>query len=423
MYICIDFLEKLMSKYYDSDNSGFIEEPSARMNSEYSDFRKLPSGSYCDIFVASRYGKKYFVKTLKPNYSSDPKYQELLQKEFGILMSLQHDSIVKAEEWACIDSYGNCLVMEYIEGVTLKDFIAREDADASTKLCLIKETLRALDYLHGKQIVHRDLKPANIMVMPDRRHIKILDFGLSDSSSYEILKQAAGTPGYLSPEQQCGGELDIRNDIYSVGCIMRDMNLGKRYRSLVKWCLDEIDKRPRTAWELLKAIEKKEKKNYLLPLFSTACIAVFVGIVVFLITNRYAVVKEQSTKDTIVHVIPSTEQKDTISDSPIKSNKSMFIGSKQGTEGITPEMIAEGKRLVEKEVKEIEYLIDTVQGDFTTKASAFAVRESQATSRIYKYAQSKTRHLGNYYTTELYDQLCLGISNNRDRWYKRLKNE
>ena len=114
--------------------------------------------------------------------------------------------------------------MEYVDGQTLDKFLANNPTKKDT-LIVLAELLKAVAYVHDKQIIHRDIKPTNIMVLSDGHHIKLIDFGLADSEAYEILKQPCGTEGYVSAEQR-NDVNDVRNDIYSIGCIMKEMRLG-----------------------------------------------------------------------------------------------------------------------------------------------------------------------------------------------------
>ena len=120
------------------------------------------------------------------------------------------------------------------------------------------EITDAVSYLHTKGIVHRDLKPTNIIVTGNGRHVKLIDFGLADTDSHTILKQPAGTPDYMSPEQRLTAVADSRNDIYSMGVIMQQMDLGWRYRYIIKRCTLPIDRRYQQVEELQQAIVSTE---------------------------------------------------------------------------------------------------------------------------------------------------------------------
>lgn len=216
---------------------------SVQINTSFSVLNELSSSEYSRIVLASRYGRKWILKALNSSVGHDMRYREMLRKEFEILIPLDNDSIVKPYNIEEVEDLGLCIVMEYVEGMTLDEFLAMDPAK-SIKLKVLRKILDAVDYIHGKQIVHRDIKPSNIIVSEDGNCVKLIDFGLADSASFELLKGAAGTEGYVSPEQKNGGSIDSRNDIYSIGCIMRDMNLGRRYDKLIGICTGDISKRP-----------------------------------------------------------------------------------------------------------------------------------------------------------------------------------
>ena len=149
--------------------------------------------------------------------------------------------------------------MEYVDGQTLDKFLANNPTKKDT-LIVLAELLKAVAYVHDKQIIHRDIKPTNIMVLSDGHHIKLIDFGLADSEAYEILKQPCGTEGYISAEQKCGVN-DVRNDIYSIGCIMKEMRLGWQYQGIIKKCLSSLEKRPTSTMELLSMVESVSRRR------------------------------------------------------------------------------------------------------------------------------------------------------------------
>ena len=120
------------------------------------------------------------------------------------MVQLDHLNIVKAFAKEMNKRLGPCIVMEYMEGVTLDRFLeGKPNVEARRKV--VDQLINALAYIHGKQIVHRDLKPSTILVTSNGNNVKIIDFGLSDADDYAILKQSAGTPKYMSPEQKAIG--------------------------------------------------------------------------------------------------------------------------------------------------------------------------------------------------------------------------
>lgn len=216
--------------------SGIIIEENRR-SEQFSDFTPIPCKGFNILCKAKRYGRWWVLKGLKEPYRQDEK--NLLYKEFDILISLQHPNIVSAYSMEEIPEMGTCIVMEWIDGITLEHWSGRKTEGEGIFLQL----LDAVHYIHAKQIVHRDLKPSNIMITHNGNHVKLIDFGLSDTDDFAILKQPAGTPGYISPEQIVSQQADIRNDIFSIGCILEKILPGKPYTAIIKRCKAPIAQR------------------------------------------------------------------------------------------------------------------------------------------------------------------------------------
>ena len=218
--------------------SGIIIEESRR-SEQFSDFTPIPCKGFNILCKAKRYGRWWVLKGLKEPYHQDENYKNLLHKEFDILISLQHPNIVSAYSMEDIPEMGTCIVMEWIDGITLEHWSGKKTEGEGIFLQL----LDAVHYIHAKQIVHRDLKPSNIMITHNGNHVKLIDFGLSDTDDFAILKQPAGTPGYISPEQIVSQQADIRNDIFSIGCILEKILPGKPYTTIIKRCKAPIAQR------------------------------------------------------------------------------------------------------------------------------------------------------------------------------------
>lgn len=116
------------------------------------------------------------------------------------MVQLDHPNIVRVSSKEVNEEFGPCIVMEYIDGVTLDQFLDTKPSRQARRK-VVDQLVDALAYIHGKQIVHRDLKPSNILITRNGNNVKIIDFGLSDADDYAILKQTAGTLKYMAPEQ------------------------------------------------------------------------------------------------------------------------------------------------------------------------------------------------------------------------------
>lgn len=279
-------------------NSGIIFPQEANVSEHFSDISPIPCKGFNTLCKAKRYGRWWLLKGLKAEHLHQEMYRHLLRKEFDILVSLQHPNIVSASSIEDIPGMGYCIVMEWIDGRTLRDFINErpqsddKDADFSKSLHgIVLQLFDAMEYIHAKQIVHRDLKPSNIMITYNGNHVKLIDFGLSDTDSYAILKQPAGTRNYVSPEQACSRQADIRNDIYSLGCVLEDMRLGKRYASVVARCKAPMAERFANVAEVRQAFLATERKSHRKAIALTTCVFV----VVFAVSGYFLLQGKGST--------------------------------------------------------------------------------------------------------------------------------
>ena len=244
----------------DRDISDFKIDGFDGIDNSFTNVSVVSRSSHNLLLKAMRYGQWWMLKCLLPEEKGQSVFQQMLRKEFEILIHLQHPNIVRAYSIEPVDNYGLCIVMEWLEGETLQDFLNKEN-DPSKCLQMVDQLIDAIDYMHKNGVVHRDIKPNNIMVSRNANRVKLIDFGLADSNVYAFLKHSGGTKGYMSPEQEEGGDSDIRNDIYSFGVILKKMNLGKRFAPVVNGCLEPIDRRYSTIKEVEDAIRARTPKS------------------------------------------------------------------------------------------------------------------------------------------------------------------
>lgn len=169
------------------------------------------------------------VKVLKDEYAENQEFVRRFINEARAISVLNHINIVKVFD-ASVSQTVKYMVMEYIEGITLKEYISRKGKLSwKDAIFFAVQILRALQHAHDKGIVHRDIKPQNIMLLVDGT-VKVMDFGIarfSRSSNHTITEKAIGSVHYISPEQARGEPTDEKADIYSVGVIMYEMLTGK----------------------------------------------------------------------------------------------------------------------------------------------------------------------------------------------------
>ena len=243
----------------DSSASGYLSDSFEGISQTFTDVEILATSEVNVVAKAKRYGRWWLLKGLRKEVAGEAGYQQRLRKEFEILMQLQHPGVVMAVGLEDVEVLGLCIVMEYVDGVTLKEWLT-EKPTRQMRLWVMQEITDAVSYLHTKGIVHRDLKPTNIIVTGNGSHVKLIDFGLADTDSHTILKQPAGTPTYMSPEQMQTALADGRNDIYSLGIIMQQMELGWRYHYIIKRCLRPIEHRYQQMGDLQQAIRSTNSR-------------------------------------------------------------------------------------------------------------------------------------------------------------------
>ena len=213
---------------YTEPTSAFIKPDSVIQTTQFTDFSTIPSRGYSLLVRAKRHGRWWMLKGLKEQYRQDAIYQVLLQKEYEITSQLQHPMVVSAFSFEEVEGLGPCIVMEWIDGITLKEWLAQGKHSLKQRRHVADMLMEALAYIQSRQTQHRDLKPSNIMLTHDGQHLKLIDFGLSDTDSHAILKAPAGTEGYMTP--------DGPSDIYSLGCILRELHLGWLSRMVARKC-------------------------------------------------------------------------------------------------------------------------------------------------------------------------------------------
>ena len=242
-----------------TSSSGEITSSFESISDVFTTYAEIPSQGFNRLFKAQRYGKWFVLKGLKPEYQGKAVYNELLTKEFELGVQLDHPNIARIfSKESCDPVAGPCVVMEYVDGCTLKEFL-KQNPSGSVRMKIAKEILAAMAYYHSKQIIHRDLKPDNILITNNGHNVKIIDFGLADSDWHGILKQPAGSNKYAAPEQMAGNvPLDCRADIYAFGVILRQI-FPHGYGSVVRKCTQpDRERRFSNAEEVLQRLKHRK---------------------------------------------------------------------------------------------------------------------------------------------------------------------
>lgn len=169
------------------------------------------------------------IKILNDEFNSDERAVKRFVNESEAVSMLNAPNIVKIYDVAISETL-KYIVMEFIDGITLKDYMDKIGAIGwKEAVHYVRQILSGLSHAHEKGIIHRDVKPQNVMLLKDG-HVKVTDFGIAKLPKAEpitMTDKAIGTVNYISPEQASGGHVDFKSDLYSVGVMLYEMVTGK----------------------------------------------------------------------------------------------------------------------------------------------------------------------------------------------------
>lgn len=272
------------------NESGVFENKDFELDKNYSyhDFNLLKNTASSKLWRVSRDGKYFLIKTTKDN--SEHQIQ-MLRREYELSIGCDNPHIVHTFTYEYGVHEGDGIVMEYIEGRTLREYLLEKPSLASRQR-IFGELLSAVNYLHKRGIIHNDLKPENILITRADDTLKIIDFGLADKDAYYVWKTLGCTPEYASPELKSQSkDIDSRSDIYSIGMIMREIFDG-RYSYIIKRCCKE---KPLQRYSDIAELQKNwNGRNRIWKSLATLFILIMIAVPTFL----YADLKMEEERET-----------------------------------------------------------------------------------------------------------------------------
>lgn len=201
------------------------------LNERYRIKRTIGGGGMANVYLAydTILDREVAIKVLRLEFANDPEFIERFDREAQAATSLSHPNIVNIYDVG-EENHILYMVMEYIDGLTLKEYIVKHGpVPVEEAIQIMKQLTDAIQQAHGNGLIHRDIKPQNILV-DSSGHVKITDFGIAIALSATSLTQTnsiLGSVHYLSPEQARGGMATKKSDIYSLGIVFYELLTGK----------------------------------------------------------------------------------------------------------------------------------------------------------------------------------------------------
>lgn len=195
----------------------------------YEILAKAGAGGMSDVYKAKDHvlGRFVAIKVLKPEFAEDVNFVTKFRTEAQSAAGLEHPNIVNIYDVGSEEGF-HYIVMEYVEGITLKTYIEKKrQLSYKEAISIAIQVGRGIEAAHNKNIVHRDIKPQNIMISTEGK-VKVTDFGIARAAtSNTIHSDVMGSVHYSSPEQARNGFVDGKSDIYSLGIVMYEMVTGR----------------------------------------------------------------------------------------------------------------------------------------------------------------------------------------------------
>ena len=265
----------------------------------------IVAGSSFAIYRIAKDGKFFLFKTPA---TADEYLAKLLRREYELSVGCNHTHIVSTMAYGEFIQGKTGILMEYVDGRTLSDFL-NENPSLKVRANVLEQLLSAVDYLHKCGIIHNDLKPENILISNSGDNLKLIDFGLSDNETNFQLKCPGYSPDYAAPELVKERKSDARSDIFSIGKLMV-LIFGRKYGRISKKAMaTDPRKRHQTVAELQNQFAHRD-----MPLKAALQGAAFIILLLAVLLMIGKTREEREEKNKSDDVVVTMEQPEIIKD-------------------------------------------------------------------------------------------------------------